>query len=190
MAQFCAAATGPPGRLAWCIIPPPLTVPVQRGDSPAVREVVGPCRAVSATGRRHPPPPAHGMPQERDPDAPLVRLPGRPSLLARQQDRTAKCAPQRRGPTHPRPAAGKREPVRVSFNARPGPSARSRPSAMVSGPAGSRDRGCPPSRPAPYAGEPRGDERGIRGSPPDRRLSGSCPGRWCKSLASSAVSGG
>ena len=25
MAQFCAAATGPPGRLAWCIIPPPLT---------------------------------------------------------------------------------------------------------------------------------------------------------------------
>ena len=23
MAQFCAAATGPPGRLAWCIIPPP-----------------------------------------------------------------------------------------------------------------------------------------------------------------------
>ena len=28
MAQFCAAATGPPGRLAWCIIPPPLTVTV------------------------------------------------------------------------------------------------------------------------------------------------------------------
>ena len=26
MAQFCAAATGPPGRLAWCIIPPPLTL--------------------------------------------------------------------------------------------------------------------------------------------------------------------
>ena len=26
MAQFCAAATGPPGRLAWSIIPPPLTV--------------------------------------------------------------------------------------------------------------------------------------------------------------------
>ena len=26
MAHFCAAATGPPGRLAWCIIPPPLTV--------------------------------------------------------------------------------------------------------------------------------------------------------------------
>ena len=25
MAQFCAAATGPPGRLAWSIIPPPLT---------------------------------------------------------------------------------------------------------------------------------------------------------------------
>ena len=24
MAQFCAAATGPPGRLAWCIIPPVL----------------------------------------------------------------------------------------------------------------------------------------------------------------------
>ena len=26
MAQFCAAATGPPGRLAWSIIPPPLTI--------------------------------------------------------------------------------------------------------------------------------------------------------------------
>ena len=26
MAHFCAAATGPPGRLAWCIIPPPLTL--------------------------------------------------------------------------------------------------------------------------------------------------------------------
>ena len=25
MAQFCAAATGPPDRSAWCIIPPPLT---------------------------------------------------------------------------------------------------------------------------------------------------------------------
>ena len=25
MAHFCAAATGPPGRSAWCIIPPPLT---------------------------------------------------------------------------------------------------------------------------------------------------------------------
>ena len=25
MAHFCAAATGPPGRLAWSIIPPPLT---------------------------------------------------------------------------------------------------------------------------------------------------------------------
>ena len=24
MAHFCAAATGPPGRSAWCIIPPPL----------------------------------------------------------------------------------------------------------------------------------------------------------------------
>ena len=48
-------------------------------------------------------------------------------------------------------------PFVFSFSARPGPSARSRPSAMVSGPPGSRDRGCPPSRPAPYAGEPRGD---------------------------------
>ena len=26
LAQFCAAATGPPGRSAWSIIPPPLTV--------------------------------------------------------------------------------------------------------------------------------------------------------------------
>ena len=26
MAHFCATATGPPGRLAWGIIPPPLTV--------------------------------------------------------------------------------------------------------------------------------------------------------------------
>ena len=25
MAQFCAAATGPSDRSAWCIIPPPLT---------------------------------------------------------------------------------------------------------------------------------------------------------------------
>ena len=33
MAHFCAAATGLPGRLAWCIIPPPLTflnMPVKR----------------------------------------------------------------------------------------------------------------------------------------------------------------
>ena len=26
MAHFCAAATAPPGRSAWCIIPPPLTL--------------------------------------------------------------------------------------------------------------------------------------------------------------------
>ena len=26
MAHFCAAATGPPDRLAWSIIPPPLTL--------------------------------------------------------------------------------------------------------------------------------------------------------------------
>ena len=33
MAQFCAAATGPPGRLAWSIIPPPLTQePVAHGS--------------------------------------------------------------------------------------------------------------------------------------------------------------
>ena len=25
MAQFCTAPTGPPGRFAWSIIPPPLT---------------------------------------------------------------------------------------------------------------------------------------------------------------------
>ena len=30
MAQFCAAATGPPGRLAWSIIPPPLTEGLER----------------------------------------------------------------------------------------------------------------------------------------------------------------
>ena len=81
--------------------------------------------------------------------------------LADSKTGTAKCAPQRRGSTHPGRAAEMREPVRVSFTARPGPSAQSRPSAMVSGPPGSRDRGCPPSRPAPYAGEPRGDERGT-----------------------------
>ena len=31
MAHFCAAATGPPGRSAWGIIPPPLTPPVRAG---------------------------------------------------------------------------------------------------------------------------------------------------------------
>ena len=36
MAQFCAAATGPPDRSAWCIIPPPLTPsPGRRPAAPA-----------------------------------------------------------------------------------------------------------------------------------------------------------
>ena len=50
-------------------------LPIRRGDTPPVRETVGPRKWASAAGRRHPAPPADGMPQERDPDAPLVRLP-------------------------------------------------------------------------------------------------------------------
>ena len=62
-------------------------LPVRRGDTPPVRETVGPRgNWASAAGRRHPAPPADGMPQERDPDAPLVRLPRGSPLPPRQQD--------------------------------------------------------------------------------------------------------
>ena len=61
-------------------------LPVRRGDTPPVRETVGPRKWASAAGRRHPAPPADGMPQERDPDAPLVRLPRGSPLPSRQQD--------------------------------------------------------------------------------------------------------
>ena len=61
-------------------------LPVRRGDTPPVGETVGPRKWASAAGRRHPAPPADGMPQERDPDAPLVRLPRGSPLPPRQQD--------------------------------------------------------------------------------------------------------
>ena len=43
-------------------------------------------RTKAASSRSHPSSPPDGVPQERNPDAALVRLPGRPSLPARQQD--------------------------------------------------------------------------------------------------------
>ena len=61
-------------------------LPVRRRDSPPVRSIVCPCRTKAASSRGHPSSPPDGVPQERDPDAALVRLPGRPSLPARQQD--------------------------------------------------------------------------------------------------------
>ena len=55
--------------------PPPQgarALPVRRRDTPPVRKTVGTCGRVDGAGRRGPAPPAHGMPQERDPDVPLV----------------------------------------------------------------------------------------------------------------------
>ena len=61
-------------------------LPVRRRDPPPVRSTVCPCRTKAASGRGRPSSPPDGLPQERDPDAALVRLPGRPSLPARQQN--------------------------------------------------------------------------------------------------------
>ena len=47
-------------------------LPVRRRDAPAVGEAVGTCGHLASAGRRHPAPLADRMPQERDPDAPLV----------------------------------------------------------------------------------------------------------------------
>ena len=62
VAQFCAAATRPPGRSAWCIIPPPLTLGRSRrpkgstrhhilGSRPCPRDQVVFCAAISPGGR-------------------------------------------------------------------------------------------------------------------------------------------
>ena len=59
---------------------------VGRGDAPPGGKTVGTCKDRPSAGRRGPPPPAHGVPQERDPDAPLVRLPRGASLPPRLQD--------------------------------------------------------------------------------------------------------
>ena len=58
----------------------------------------------SSAGRRGPPPPADGMPQERDPDAPLVRLPRGASLPPRLQDGAPHRLAVAAGPEHSRRA--------------------------------------------------------------------------------------
>ena len=77
-------------------------LPVRRRDSPPVRSIVCPCRTKAAANRGRPSSPPHGLPQERDPDAALVRLPGRPSLPARQQDRAPNRLAIRPGTEGPR----------------------------------------------------------------------------------------
>ena len=62
-------------------------LPHRRRAPPPVFKALCPCGAVPASGRRHPASPAYGVPQERDPDAALVRLPRRSPLSARQKDR-------------------------------------------------------------------------------------------------------
>ena len=64
------------------------------------------------------PPPAHGMPQERDPDPPLVRLPRRASLPPRQQDRAPHCLAVAARPKRSR-RAGPDRAVGVPGAARP-----------------------------------------------------------------------
>ena len=61
-------------------------LPVRRRDPPPVRSAVCSCGTKAASSRGRPSSPPDGVPQERDPDAALVRLPGRSSLPARQQD--------------------------------------------------------------------------------------------------------
>ena len=62
------------------------TLPVRRRDPPPGRNAVRPFRPAAASGRDRPPSSPDRMPQERDSDAPLVRLPRGTSLPPRQQD--------------------------------------------------------------------------------------------------------
>ena len=57
-------------------------LPVRRRAPAPVLSTVCTRRTKAASNRSRPSSPPHGLPQERDPDAALVRLPGRPSLPA------------------------------------------------------------------------------------------------------------
>ena len=65
----------------------PGAIPLRRRDTQAVRGTVLTRRAAACSGCRRPPPAADGMPQERNPDAPLVRLPRGPPVPPRFQGR-------------------------------------------------------------------------------------------------------
>ena len=87
-----------------------------------------------AAGRHHPPPVADRMPQDGDRPPALVRGPGRHDCARGQQDGTEKGSSQHAGQTCARTSTAKRECLRVSFPARPGPTARPQSGALVSGP--------------------------------------------------------
>lgn len=72
--------------------------------------------------------------QDRDGAPALVRGPGRYDRARRQQDGTEKGSSQHAGQACSRTTAAKRERLRVSFPARPGPAARPQSGALVSGP--------------------------------------------------------
>ena len=91
-------------------------------------------RKQPAAGRHHPPSVADRMPQDRDRPPALVRGPGRHDRARGQQDGTEKGSSQHAGQTCSRTTAAKRECLRVSFPARPGPTARPQSGALVSGP--------------------------------------------------------
>ena len=96
-------------------------LPVRRRAPAPVLSTVCPCRTKAAANRSHPSSPPNGLPQERDPDAALVRLPGRPSLPARQQDRVPE--PSGYPARHGRSSTGSSEPAGGSSR-RPGPEGR------------------------------------------------------------------
>ena len=101
----------------------------------------------------------HRMPQGRDPGAPLVRGPSRRADAGRQQDRAAQGPPQQPGPSHSRPPAAERKPLRVPLAARSRPPAQPQPRALGPGAPRGRHRGRAPARPPPHRRQPRGNER-------------------------------
>ena len=113
-----------------------------------------------STKRPHVPEPRSlAPPQEQDPDAPLVRLPGWPSLPARRQDRPLDgvgVGPGAAGSRFARPE----ERVDLSGVADAGAAGHgvAGPS-LAHGPRRSGSGGCPAARPQALACEPRGDER-------------------------------
>ena len=133
----------------------PHALPVARGDRAFASGPRQPDpEGQPGAGRHHSSSVAHRVPQERDRATALVRSPRRRAHPGRQQDGREKAPPQYPGPTHPRtPAPGRlHERFRVSLAGRSSPPTLPANSmALVSGPSGSRHRGCPPPRPAPYA---------------------------------------
>ena len=64
------------------------TVSLGGGNSSGCGKALGTSERAAIAGRRRAPPSVHGMPEKRDPDASLVRLPWRSLVPSRQQDRT------------------------------------------------------------------------------------------------------